>query len=138
MRIVRRAVSYGKVTLQPGKDDKVGLLFLCAQSSIADQFEFIQNQWANNKDFLRDKSGLDPVIGTRKLDQPNPDPIVNGDWPKLYGSRNELDFSKVPPAVVGHTFSEHVGERVTMKGGEYFFVPSLSALRTYGGMEEGT
>ncbi|PNG20933.1 Dyp-type peroxidase [Streptomyces cahuitamycinicus] len=138
VRIVRRAISYGKVTLQPGPDDKVGLLFLCAQSSIADQFEFIQNQWANNRNFLREHSGLDPVIGQIQQDQPDDDTLA-GHWPKLYGSRNELDFSTNPPSVVGHTFALRLlGPWVTMKGGEYFFVPSLSALRAYGEVQEAS
>jgi Dyp-type peroxidase family len=135
VRIVRRGISYGKVTLQPGNDDKVGLLFLCAQSSIADQFEFIQNQWANNKVFLRAGSGIDPVIGQRKPGT-KPDETDRAEWPKLYGSRNELDFSTSPPTVVGHTFKERVGDWVTMRGGEYFFVPSLTALKAFGAVKE--
>ncbi|MFJ3307438.1 Dyp-type peroxidase [Streptomyces sp. NPDC086549] len=134
-RIARRAISYGKVTLNADKGDEVGLLFLCAQSSIPDQFEFIQNQWANNKNFLRGGSGLDPVIGQLYPDQPD-DGTLAGHWPKLYGSRNELDFSTNPPSVVGHTFAERIGQWVTMKGGEYFFVPSLSALKAYGDVKE--
>ncbi len=108
-RIVRRAISFGEVNLKPDPNKPVGLLFLCAQSSIADQFEFIQNQWANNKDFLRGGSSLDPVIGTQKYGAKREDG-PKGEWPKLYGSRNEMDFSKNPPEVVGHTFAEHVGE----------------------------
>ncbi|MET9734805.1 hypothetical protein ABZZ79_30450 [Streptomyces sp. NPDC006458] len=133
VRIVRRGISYGKVTLTPDPDDKVGLLFLCAQSSIADQFEFIQNQWANNPVFLRDGSGIDPVIGRRP---PGSTTKYPADWPKLYGSRNDLDFSQNPPRVVGHTFTETVGEWVTMKGGEYFFVPSLTTLKSLAGVKE--
>ncbi|MGW0943794.1 Dyp-type peroxidase [Streptomyces sp. NPDC002623] len=130
-RIVRRGISYGEVSLKPDPGQPVGLLFLCAQSSIADQFEFIQIQWANNKNFLREFSGLDPVIGQRKpgVDPPEKFPAK---WPKLYGSRNELDFSKNPPEPMPYTFTEQVGEWVTMKGGEYFFVPSLSTLTAFG------
>lgn len=128
VRVVRRGISYGPVTLTPQPGDDVGLLFLCAQSSIADQFEFIQNQWANNPLFLRDGSGIDPVIGQR---EPSSGVEFPAQWPKLYGSRNELDFGTNPPTVVGHTFTETVGGWVTMRGGEYFFAPSLSALTAF-------
>lgn len=134
-RIVRRGISFGEVSLTPNPKKPVGLLFLCAQSSIPDQFEFIQNQWANNKVFLREGSGLDPVIGTQKYGEPR-SKLPAGEWPRLYGSRNDLDFTKNPPEVVGHTFTERVGEWVTMKGGEYFFVPSLSALTAFGAVQE--
>ncbi|WP_329218535.1 hypothetical protein OG352_19545 [Streptomyces sp. NBC_01485] len=129
-RIARRGISFGRVTLEPGQDEKVGLLFLCAQSSIADQFEFIQAAWSNNEVFLRGGSGLDPVIGTLKDGQKRED-AVEQRWPKQYGSRNELDFSTFPPPVVDFFFKKRVGQWTFMRGGEYFFVPSLSALKSF-------
>ncbi|MEX3100630.1 MULTISPECIES: Dyp-type peroxidase [unclassified Streptomyces] len=136
-RIVRRGISYGKVTLDPQPaDGKVGLLFLCAQSSIADQFEFIQAAWANYQDFLTPHSGLDPVIGTLPQKATPPPTPVAQPWPKKYGSHNQLDFSQNPPAPMSHTFPLAVGQWVTMRGGEYFFVPSLSALKAFGKVTE--
>jgi Dyp-type peroxidase family len=138
-RIARRGISYGKVTLDPQQaDGKVGLLFLCAQSSIADQFEFIQAAWANYQDFLTPGSGLDPVIGTLPEGKSR-DSAVAQPWPKLYGSHNQLDFSKSPPkppTPMSHTFPQRVGQWTTMRGGEYFFVPSLSALKAFGAAGE--
>jgi Dyp-type peroxidase family len=142
-RIVRRGISYGKVTLDPHPSDgKVGLLFLCAQSSIADQFEFIQAAWANYQDFLTPGSGLDPVIGTLPHGKSR-DAAVAQPWPKLYGSHNQLDFSKPQdpnppgfPTPMPHTFPQRVGQWTTMRGGEYFFVPSLSALKAFGAAGE--
>ncbi|WP_327316048.1 Dyp-type peroxidase [Streptomyces sp. NBC_01235] len=134
-RIARRGISFGKVTLKPGRDDKVGLLFLCAQSSIADQFEFIQAAWSNNEVFLRGGSGLDPVIGTLK-DGKKREEAVEQRWPKQYGARNELDFSRFPPPVVDFFFKKRVGQWTFMRGGEYFFVPSLSALKAFGELVE--
>ncbi|WP_416974168.1 Dyp-type peroxidase [Streptomyces sp. 4F14] len=141
-RIVRRGISYGKVTLDPKPEDgKVGLLFLCAQSSIADQFEFIQAAWANYQDFLTPGSGLDPVIGTLPRTTPPPAPVAQP-WPKKYGSHNQLDFTKPQaqpphfPTPMSHTFPKAVGQWVTMRGGEYFFIPSLSALKAFGKVAE--
>jgi Dyp-type peroxidase family len=134
-RIARRGISFGPATLDPGKDAKVGLLFLCAQSSIADQFEFIQAAWADFEDFLRPGSGLDPVIGRLPDGEPR-DKAVEQPWPKTYASHNQLDFSKVPPAPTDAYFRKRVGQWVTMRGGEYFFVPSLSALKKFGALAE--
>ncbi|WP_406276910.1 hypothetical protein OH799_07005 [Nocardia sp. NBC_00881] len=139
-RIARRAISYGPVTLEPKDGEEVGLLFLCAQSSIADQFEFIQVAWANNEDFLRSSCGLDPVIGARDGGPPKDEAerakAAEQPWPKLYGSRNELDFGKNPPQYTDWFFRQRVGQWVTMRGGEYFFVPSLSALKKFGTVVE--
>ncbi len=124
-RIARRAISFGPPVLDPPPGEEVGLLFLCAQSSIIDQFEFIQLAWANYQDFLRPRTGLDPVIG-----QPGTAEVVAQPWPKEYGSHNQLDFSKVPPAETDPFVRVEVGEWVEMRGGEYFFAPSLSCLKT--------
>ncbi|WP_431683033.1 Dyp-type peroxidase [Kitasatospora sp. KL5] len=134
-RIARRGISFGPATLDPAPNDTVGLLFLCAQSSIPDQFEFIQALWANYEDFLRPATGLDAVIG-RLPSADSRDEAVEQPWPKAYGSHNQLDFSKVPPASTDCFFPKRVGQWVTMRGGEYFFVPSLSALTRFGTVVE--
>jgi Dyp-type peroxidase family len=122
-RIARRGVSFGPPKLDPGTD-KVGLLFICAQSNIADQFEFIQQIWSNFTGFLRPGTGLDPIIGQAK----QADPAVDQQWPRDYGSHKELDFNFDPPKPYSPYFSFHFGNWVTKRGGEYFFVPSLSFL----------
>lgn len=134
-RIARRGISFGPATLNPAPTDNVGLLFLCAQSSIADQFEFIQAIWSNFEDFLCPATGLDAVIGQLPFADPR-DKAVEQPWPKVYGSHNQLDFSKVPPAPMDAFFPKRVGQWVTMRGGEYFFVPSLSALTRFAAVVE--
>ena len=62
----------------------VGLIFMCCQRDIKDQFEFIQRTWANNNDFSKRGTGLDPVIG-----QDGGVRTVSGDfpnWPSGYNS----------------------------------------------------
>lgn len=118
-RIARRGITYGERCKEP-KDNPamedlpskdVGLLFMCFQSNIENQFEFIQKQWANNEDFLLRKTGIDPVIGQHQKNQ-NP---MEQSWPAVWGRSVKRPFSF-------HGF-------VTLKGGEYFFAPSLSALK---------
>lgn len=127
-RIARRAVSFGPLTLDPGPDDKVGLLFICAQSSITDQFEFLQSTWANFTDFLRPGTGLDTIIGEAAPGQPG----VPQQWPRDYGSFNGLSFDTGSPVVQSPYIPYQFTEWVTMLGGEYFFVPSLSFLTSAG------
>jgi len=124
-RLVRRGVSFGPLTLDPGPDDEVGLLFMSVQSSIADQFEFLQSEWANFTDFLRPGTGLDPVIGEAAASAP----AVPQQWPRVYGSFNSLGPNGVESPYIPHLF----GTWVTMLGGEYFFLPSLSFLTGAGG-----
>ncbi|MEV0113373.1 hypothetical protein AB0H77_09015 [Streptomyces sp. NPDC050844] len=111
-RIVRRAISYEELT---PTSRNVGLLFLCAQSNIAEQFEFMQERWCNDVDFLvgkkegEHKTGQDPVVGQgHAKTKPN--------WPKKYG-------------VAGATFQAGIEESVSLRGAEYFFVPSIPFLR---------
>lgn len=127
-RIARRAVSFGPLTLDPGPEDKVGLLFICAQSSIVDQFEFLQATWSNFTDFLRPGTGLDPIIGEAA---PGDLPVPQ-QWPREYGSFNGLSFTKRPPTAQSPYVPYRFTEWVTMLGGEYFFVPSLGFLRSAG------
>jgi Dyp-type peroxidase family len=119
-RITRRGITYGKRDVEPKDDpelkdmpeDGVGLLFMCFQASIDNQFAFMQRAWANNPNFARPitqagpQTGLDPVIG-----QPVGTVPVAQSWPSPYGTPDVTQFG----------FESFV----TMKGGEFFFCPSL-------------
>ncbi|WP_136740129.1 Dyp-type peroxidase [Streptomyces piniterrae] len=100
-RISRRAISYEK-------KGKVGLLFLCVQKNIETQFEFMQKLWVNNPTFVQQnpRTGLDPLIG-----QGTPE---SQQWPAKYGSEKKIPLS--------------LQQSVHMRGGEYFFLPSMSCL----------
>jgi Dyp-type peroxidase family len=111
-RIARRGITYGPQTL-PGAalpEAGVGLLFQCCQSSLAEQFEFIHGKWANNDGFVKDGTGRDPVIG-QSLDGTFPAASYPPEWNA--GGRIPFDF---------HGF-------VTLRGGEYFFAPSLTYVK---------
>ena len=91
-----------------------GLLFMAYMASIEDQFEFTQHSWANNKDFVRPGTGIDPIIGQD----------ADSDAHK-HTYRDGWTAGSPPKALSFANF-------VTMKGGEYFFAPSLSFLRAVG------
>jgi deferrochelatase/peroxidase EfeB len=83
-----------------------GLIFVCFQSSIARGFEFVQQSWANQEDFPQAADGRDPIISQ------DVDP---------------RDFNLTPQNV--HLA---IARWVTTTGGEYFFLPSLEAIRQIG------
>lgn len=116
--IARRGQTYGERNDQPWDDSppgerpsgEVGLLFMAFNSSLQSQFEFTQQSWVNNPDFQNQGTGHDPVIGQGKRD-------IKVQFPKVWG-KPELSAPQV-----------QVAQTITMKGGEYFFMPSLAYLR---------
>jgi deferrochelatase/peroxidase EfeB len=93
----------------------VGLLFQSYQASIEKQFERIQKTWANNESFPNFDSakpdGLDLIIG-------------QGNYPSTNSYQTVWDGTDVTD-VKSASFDKFV----TMKGGEYFFAPSIGFLK---------
>ncbi len=113
-RLTRRGIPYGTRKFGPDAEQSiqdlpsggVGLLFMCYGSSIANQFAFIQKNWVNAPGFVKGGIGLDPVIGEGAASDQN--------WPVVWGEAATKPFG----------FEGFV----TLKGGEYFFAPSLPFL----------
>lgn len=112
-KIVRRGIPYADIDRDPDLKDEpengVGLLFMCYQSNISHQFEFMQSSWANNQEFNPIDTGIDGVIG-EGINNPN-----QQHWPTFYDSPNRKSFD--------------FRGFVKLKGAEYFFSPSLSFLK---------
>lgn len=100
-RIIRRGRVYEG-------DGEKGLLFLCLNANIERQFEFIQQNWLMNPEFDGLHDETDPLLGNLRPGRPRAMTIQN---PRL-GQR-----------LTG------LGQFVTVKGGEYFFLPGMKALR---------
>ncbi|MBC7965203.1 MAG: Dyp-type peroxidase, partial [Fuerstia sp.] len=125
-RIVRRGIPYGKPmpgiadTPEPDANPAAprGLLFMCFQQNVEDQFEFIQRTWVDNEHFpkgvltlgLFGDTGDDALIGQ--------DADESQRWPKKWGNSD------------AGTKSFNFESAVTLKGGEYFFAPSIPFLRS--------
>jgi Dyp-type peroxidase family len=128
-RIARRGITYGerergddgRPTLEDQPETGTGLLFMCFQRSIQDQFAFMQRAWANNPGFARPGTGIDPVIGQQVRNHPGVQR-----WPSVWGDTD-------PGKQVAFDF----GDFVTMKGGEFFFAPSIPFLRRLNGTVPG-
>ena len=116
-RMMRRGIAFGPELTEDEAMDGVsdlaqqrGLLFKCYVTSLADQFEFVQAAWVNNEDFVQPGGGVDAIIG-----QPNTASPFLGAAPHGLSTTDKPSF--------------HFRRFVHMQGGEYFFAPSISAIR---------
>jgi deferrochelatase/peroxidase EfeB len=102
-RILRRGRKFGPKLQTPTVDDGAdrGLLFMCLNTDIERQFEFVQQTWLLNSSFATLFQEVDPLIGPAG-------PMTLRDQPL----RRTI----------------HVESFVRMVGGDYFFLPSLPAL----------
>jgi hypothetical protein len=106
----RRGVPYGARKIADGRfldepETGVGLLFLSCHADIRNQFEHVQNRWANDSHFPRLRTGVDPIVGM-------PGSIVQTH--RLNNGEPDL------PAI-----QENIQGFVSLKGGDYFFTPSI-------------
>lgn len=113
-RMVRRGTAYGPPLPEGVLDDDGadrGLMFAFVGAHLKRQFEFVQSEWINGGDFLGLGEAKDPVAGA-----------VGGD-----GSFS-IPRRPIPRRVHG------LARFVVTRGGEYGFMPSLSALRWLAGL----
>jgi Dyp-type peroxidase family len=112
-RILRRGVPYGPF-VQEGKPEPVdrGLLFLCYQTSIVDQFEFLMQFWINSPK-APSGGGNDMLIGQ---------PGGEGRTIQLL----KPDARETVPLTA-------TTQWITPTGGEYLFAPSKPALSSLAG-----
>ena len=110
-RILRRGRSYGHRLEDPLVDDGLdrGLIFICLNSDIERQFEFVQQTWINNPVFGGLDGEVDPLIGN----------LPKGDC--IFTVQDQPLRTRV------HNLSRFV----TVKGGAYFFLPSIRALKYF-------
>ncbi|MBO9624344.1 MAG: hypothetical protein J7500_16670 [Sphingomonas sp.] len=102
-RILRRGRKYGPTIADPMHDDQQnrGLLFICLNTDITRQFEFVQQTWVLNPNFATLYDETDPLIGPAGTLTIPEDPLRR--------------------IIAVDTF-------VQMAGGEYFFLPGIPAL----------
>lgn len=102
-RILRRGRKFGPTIADPRQDDGAtrGLLFMCLNTDLVRQFEFVQQTWMLNTSFGSLMHESDPLLGPH--------------------GRFTIPAEPLRYRPVIDTF-------IRFAGGEYFFLPSLPAL----------
>jgi Dyp-type peroxidase family len=117
--MARRGVPYGERLDEINEDlppaarpaEGVGLLFMAFSANIGEQFEYVQRMANASADAGPDTvTGVDPLIGQGKRG--------SASYPLIWDAHSATKPVESPP------------QAVTMKGGEYFFAPSLAFLRS--------
>ncbi len=107
-RMIRRGATYGahlpEGTADDLKERGIAAFVICA--SLIRQFEFAQNVWVNDRNFHELGNERDPIIGTQD---------------------GALEF-KIPKRPVRRKITG-LPAFTTVRGGAYFFLPGLKALR---------
>jgi Dyp-type peroxidase family len=112
-RLIRRGITYGKYLAPDQQDEEQdkerrGIIFIAFNSGF-DQFEFVQQVWMNFGDDFEQGNDTDTIAGSRKDRRM----VIPGD--EETGRRPFICFD--------------IPSFVETKGGDYFFVPSLTGLR---------
>jgi Dyp-type peroxidase family len=111
-RIMRRGLPYGPYVPdgEPVRDeDDRGILFMALGASLFRQFEFVQQQWVQYGNDAHQGSDKDVLLGN------------HGDQGKFVIPGTDAGN---PPFVCAH-----LPDFVELRGGDYFFLPSLTGLR---------
>jgi len=107
-RMIRRGATYGPAlpegAPEDGQERGIAAFVICA--SLVRQFEFAQNVWVNDKNFHELGNERDPIIGTQD---------------------GTLEY-KIPKRPIRKTITG-LPAFTTVKGGAYFFLPGLKALK---------
>jgi deferrochelatase/peroxidase EfeB len=122
-RILRRGRRYGpelspeQAVAPDAPDEPRGLQFICLNANISRQFEFVQNAWLQGPHFAGLDGETDPLLGTRGA--------------RLGGG--PADRFSAPQAGGPAMVVRGLPQFVTLRGGGYFFLPSLRAIRFLAG-----
>ena len=107
-RMIRRGATYGSHLPEgapdDGKERGIAAFVICA--SLIRQFEFAQNVWTNDRNFHELGNERDPIIGTQD---------------------GTLEF-KIPKRPIRRKITG-LPAFTSVRGGAYFFLPGLKALR---------
>jgi deferrochelatase/peroxidase EfeB len=124
-RILRRGREYGPELLPdhalapaPPNDPERGLHFICLNASISRQFEFLQNAWTVNTKFSGLTGESDPLLG---IHEAIPECPISDNFTVQGDGALRRRVSGLP-------------QFVTVRGGAYFFLPGLRALRYLAGV----
>jgi Dyp-type peroxidase family len=112
--IIRRGRPYAEPPRSPGAEPEQGMLFIALNANLSRQFEFIQQTWINNPKFNGLRNSNDPLLGGSRQGEGDEE-----------GLGDEVDI----PARPFRYRAKGLARFVHTRGGGYFFLPGLRALR---------
>ncbi len=118
-RILRRGRAYGQVltpenAIKPNAPStERGLQFMCLSGNILRQFEFVQNAWLISTQFSGLDLETDPLLGNRQS-------LRSGAPTNLFTQPGPTGTKRI---------TCDLPQFVTVRGGGYFFMPGLSAIK---------
>ena len=113
-RLLRRGLPYGDVR-DPARDDgNHGIIIMMLNSDINRQFEFVQQQWINYGNDFKAANDKEILLGNHSAHDARPSKAVLQVDPT--GDDAPFILADIP-------------RMVETRGGEYFFIPSMTALR---------
>jgi Dyp-type peroxidase family len=115
-RIIRRGLPYGDSARARDDRGNHGIIFMAIGASIRRQFEFVQQQWINYGNDFRLANDKDPLLG-------NHGTLANGTGDGRMVIETDAGDPRPP------FFCAKLPRFVETRGGDYFFVPSITALR---------
>jgi len=114
-RMIRRGATYGPHLPEDAPEDGVerGIAAFVICGSLIRQFEFAQNVWANDRNFHELGNERDPIIGAQD---------------------GTLEY-KIPKRPIRKKITG-LPAFTTVRGGAYFFLPGIKALRYLATLDE--
>ena len=111
-RVMRRGLPYGDVKDPTRDDGNHGIVIMMLNASISRQFEFVQQQWINYGNDFKAGNDKEIILGNHDAD---------------LSSRAVLEVD--PDSDQAPYFLSKIPRLVETRGGDYFFLPSMTALR---------
>jgi Dyp-type peroxidase family len=124
-RILRRGLPYGSSGQGTRDEDDHGIVMLVMCADLFRQFEFVQQQWVNYGLDARSGSDTCPIVGNHSQGLATRDP----DARKRNGPKAKFVIAADPTRGHPPFILEGLPQFIEMRGGEYFFAPSVTALR---------
>ncbi len=112
-RLLRRGLPYGEVKDRTRDDGNHGIIIMMVNADINRQFEFVQQQWINYGNDFKAGNDKEIILGNHSLDDKFPSKAVLQVDPN--SDQAPFLLSDIP-------------RLVETRGGEYFFIPSITAL----------
>jgi hypothetical protein len=116
-RMLRRGLPYGAAEDPPTDQGDHGIILLLLNADLSRQFEFVQEQWFNFANDFKLANDKDPFLGNHGA---NKDCRAAG--------RMVIEGDRTTPPY----FCSNMPTLVETRGGDYFFVPSMTCLRMIG------